>query len=167
MFAWTLLRRMVGRGVHLLWAMVVSLLGVGAASIHFLARPHLFTLLFLSIAVWMIELDRKQSSAESARRIWLLVPLTVVWTNLHGGFLALIAVLGLTAVGLAVEAIGGKPGRGDFRNAVRYAALAAACAAASLINPYGYHLHMHVARVFALGLDPQHDSGISIADIPQ
>jgi len=143
MFAWTLLRRMVGRGVHLLWAMVVSLLGVGAASIHFLARPHLFTLLFLSIAVWMIELDRKQSSAESARRLWLLVPLTVVWTNLHGGFLALIAVLGLTAVGIAVEAW---MGRGDFRTAVRYAALAAACSAASLINPYGYHLHMHVAE---------------------
>jgi type IV secretory pathway VirB2 component (pilin) len=143
LFAWTLLRRMVGRGVHLLWAMVISLLGVGAASIHFLARPHLFTLLFLSIAVWMIETDRKESTAASARRLWLLVPLTIVWTNLHGGFLALIAVLGLTAVGLAVEAV---IRRGDFRNAVRYAVLAAACAAASLVNPYGYRLHMHVAE---------------------
>lgn len=147
LFAWTLLRRMVGRGVHLLWAMIISLLGVGAASIHFLARPHLFTLLFLSVAVWMIELDRTESSAKSARRLWLLVPLTVVWTNLHGGFLALIAVLGLTAVGIAVEVvIKGKPAWGDFRNAVRYLALAAACAAASLINPYGYRLHLHVAE---------------------
>jgi len=31
-------------------------------------------------------------------------------------------------------------------HAARYLALAAACAAASLINPYGYHLHMHVAE---------------------
>ncbi len=148
LFAWTLLRRMVGRGVHLLWAMIISLLGVGAASIHFLARPHLFTLLFLSIAVWMIELDRTESTAKSARRLWLLVPLTVVWTNLHGGFLALIAVLGLTAVGIAVEAVinNGKPRREDFRNALRYLALAAACAGASLINPYGYRLHLHVAE---------------------
>jgi type IV secretory pathway VirB2 component (pilin) len=143
LFGWTLLRRMVGRGVHLLWAMIVSLLGVGAASIHFLARPHLFTLLFLSIAVWMIELDRTEASEKSARRLWLLVPLTVVWTNLHGGFLALIAVLGLTAVGVAVEAF---IVRGSFRTALRYLALAAACAAASLINPYGYHLHVHVAQ---------------------
>jgi hypothetical protein len=143
LFGWTLLRRMVGRGVHLLWAMIVSLLGVGAASIHFLARPHLFTLLFLSIAVWMIELDRTEASEKSARRLWLLVPLTVVWTNLHGGFLALIAVLGLTAVGIAVEAF---MVRGSFRTALRYLALAAACAAASLINPYGYHLHVHVAQ---------------------
>ncbi|HTB14712.1 MAG TPA: hypothetical protein VK752_24235 [Bryobacteraceae bacterium] len=147
LFAWTLLRRMVGRGVHLLWAMVVSLLGVGAASIHFLARPHLFTLAFLSGAVWMIELDRRESTAASAKRLWLLVPLTVVWTNLHGGFLALIAVLGLTAVGFAIEAIlQGKLRRQDFQRAIRYGVLAAACAAASLINPYGYRLHQHVAE---------------------
>lgn len=144
LFAWTLLRRMVGQGVHLLWAMVISLAGVGAASIHFLARPHMFTLLFLSIAVWMIDIDRKQSSPRSARRLWLLVPLTLVWTNLHGGFLALIAVLGLTAVGIAVEVVW--MGRGDFRHAARYLALAAACSAVSLINPYGYRLHTHVAE---------------------
>jgi hypothetical protein len=143
LFAWTLLRRMVGRGVHLMWAMIISLLGVGAASMHYLARPHLFTLLFLSISVWMIDIDRKEMTERSARRLWLLVPLTVVWTNLHGGFLALIAVLGLTAVGSAVEAwLGAK----DFRPAIRYLALAASCAAASLINPYGYRLHMHVAE---------------------
>ena len=143
LFAWTLLRRMVGGGVHLLWAMVVSLLGVGAASIHFLARPHMFTLLFLSIAVWMIDIDRRQPSAKSARNLWSLVPLTLVWTNLHGGFLALIAVLGLAAVGSAVEAwLGGR----DFKQALRYLALAASCAAVSLVNPYGYKLHTHVAE---------------------
>jgi hypothetical protein len=145
LFAWTLLRRMVGRGVHLLWAMIISLLGVGASSMHFLARPHLFTMLFLSIAVWMVELDRKEASEKSARRLWVLVPLAIVWTNLHGGFLALIAVLGLTAVGLAVEtALKGKWTLPDFKDAVRYGALAAACAAGSLINPYGYKLHVHV-----------------------
>jgi hypothetical protein len=142
-FAWTLLRRMVERGVHLMWALIVSLLGVGAASMHFLARPHLFTLLFLSISVWMIDIDRKEMSIASARRLWLLVPLAILWTNLHGGFLALIAVLGLTALGTAVEAW---LGNRDFRPAGRYAVLAAACSAASLINPYGYHLHVHVAQ---------------------
>src|SRR5580700_1865341 len=99
-FATTLIRRMVWRGVHLFVALGVALLSVGSASIHFLARPHIFTLLFLSIAVWMVESDREKQS----KRIWFLVPLTVVWTNLHGGFLALIAVLGLTAIGLALEA---------------------------------------------------------------
>src|SRR5277367_1149242 len=138
-FATTLVRRMVWRGVHLFVAMIVALVGVGAASIHFLARPHIYTLLLLSISVWMIEADRKQPS----RRIWLLVPMTVVWTNLHGGFLALIAVLGLAAAGSAVEAWIAKTG---WSNPIRYGALTAACAAASVVNPYGYRLHQHVGE---------------------
>lgn len=138
LFATTLVRRMAWRGVHLLIAMLVSLLCIGSASIHFLARPHVFTLLLMSVSVWMIEADR----ARSSRRIWLLVPLTVVWTNLHGGFLAVIAVLGLTAVGTAVEAwLGG--GR-TLRDALRYLQLTVACGLASLINPYGWNLHLHV-----------------------
>ncbi len=142
-FSLTLIRRMMWRGVHLFVALGVALLSVGAASIHFLARPHIFTLLFLSIAVWMVECDRENQS----RRIWLLVPLTIVWANLHGGFLALIALLGLSAVGTALEAWSAKEAWGGlwWRNAARYAALAGACAAASLVNPYGYHLHVHMA----------------------
>lgn len=132
LFATTLIRRMVWRGSHLFVAMIVALLGVGAASIHFLARPHIFTLLLLSISVWMVEADLKKPS----RAIWLLVPVTIVWTNLHGGFLSLIALLGVACVGLAIER--------KFASAVRYAALGCACAAASLVNPYGYGLHQHV-----------------------
>jgi hypothetical protein len=141
-FATTLVRRMIWRRAHLFVALGVALLAVGASSIHFLARPHVFTLLFLSVSVWMVESDR----AHSSPRIWWLVPITAVWTNLHGGFLALIAVLGLTAVGTAVEAaIDKEPWKGpQWRGALRYALAAGACLAASLLNPYGYKLHAHV-----------------------
>lgn len=150
-FATTLLRRMIWRGASPLIAMMVALLGVGAASIHFLARPHIFTLLLLSISMWMLEADREHPS----RRIWWLVPLTTVWTNLHGGFLALIAVLGLAAAGTAVEAWLGRSAEGPrgsrslskiWSSPARYALLTAGCAAASLVNPYGYHLHVHMAE---------------------
>ena len=141
LYAVTLVRRMVRRDVHLFVALGVALLGVGGSSMHFLARPHLLTLLLLSISVWMIEEDRLRPSS----RIWWLVPLTAIWTNLHGGFLALIAVLGLATVGSAIEAfwewvrLGG-----TIRDAVRYAKLTLACAAATLVNPYGWNLHRHV-----------------------
>ena len=146
-FATTLIRRMIWRGVHVMVALAVALLSVGAASIHFLARPHVFTLLLLSLSVWMIESDRERAS----NRIWWLVPLTVVWTNLHGGFLALIAVLGIAAAGTAVEALIAQRAIAQegwsrlwWRSAGRYGLLAAACAAASLVNPYGWRLHTHV-----------------------
>lgn len=141
-FATTLIRRMISRGVHVFVALAVALLSVGAASIHFLARPHIFTLLFLSISVWLIECDREKPS----RRIWLLIPLTVLWTNLHGGFLALIVLLGLCAAGTAIEAYIAREDWGGlrWRNAARHLSLAAACGFASLINPYGYQLHVHM-----------------------
>jgi hypothetical protein len=144
LFALSLIRRMVGRGAHLFVALAVALLGVGGSSMHFLARPHLLTMLLLSISVWMIEEDRKRPNA----RIWWLIPLTIVWTNMHGGFLALIVVLGLAAVGTAIEAWFGasfRTGR-TLRDAVRYGQLTLACAAATLVNPYGWNLHLHVAE---------------------
>ncbi len=125
---------------HLFVALMVALLGVGGSSMHFLARPHLMTLLLLSISVWVIEDDRKRPSS----RIWWLVPLTVVWTNLHGGFLSLIVVLGLATAGSALEAWFGS--NGTIRDAVRYGKLTLACAAASLVNPYGWNLHKHVVE---------------------
>ena len=99
LFALTLVRRMVAKGTHLFVALALALFGIGSSSVHFLARPHVFTMLLLSISVWMIESDREKQSA----KIWLLVPLTILWTNLHGGFLSLIAALGLTAAGMLVE----------------------------------------------------------------
>jgi len=144
LFALTLVRRMVAREVHLFVAMAIALLGVGGSSMHFLARPHLLTLLLLSVSVWMIEEDRKRPSS----RIWWLVPLTALWTNLHGGFLALIVVLGLATVGSAIEAWfgNGSGSHGTIRGTVRYAKLTLACAASSLVNPYGWNLHRHVAE---------------------
>jgi hypothetical protein len=138
-FATTLMRRMVWRNVHLFVAMVVALVGVGSASIHFLARPHIFTLLLLSISMWMIEADRRNPGG----RIWYLIPITVVWTNLHGGFLALIATLGLAAAGMIFEAW---TGRGRWYMALRYTILTGLCGLASFVNPYGYHLHQHVVE---------------------
>src|SRR6185369_10256339 len=57
LFALTLIRRMVSRGVHMFVALAVALLGVGGSSMHFLARPHLLTLVLLSISMWIIDED--------------------------------------------------------------------------------------------------------------
>src|SRR5205085_434915 len=133
------------RGAHLFVALLIALLGVGGSSMHFLARPHLMTLVLLSISVWMLEEDRKHPNP----RIWWLVPLTIVWTNLHGGFLALILVLLLATLGSGIEAWFGALGTSSgttIRDAVRYAKLTLACSAATLVNPYGWNLHRHVAE---------------------
>jgi hypothetical protein len=127
-------RYMLWRGANAFVALFVTLLAAGAGSIHFLARPHIFTLLFLAPSLWLLERDRRRPD----RWIWLLVPATALWTNLHGGFLALLACLAVTAAGSSLES--------GWRAARRYAALLLVCGAASLANPYGIRLHWHAAR---------------------
>ena len=146
-FATTLMRRVVNAGAQLLIALLAVLLSVGAASMHFLARPHVFTLLLLSLSMGIIEADRRNRFKSA--RIWWLVPITLVWTNLHGGFLLLIALLGIATVGSGVEAwIGRAEGRGqpDWAPMLRWGKLTAACAAVSFVNPYGWGLHVHVVE---------------------
>jgi hypothetical protein len=143
-FATILLRHILWRGANAFIAIAIVLVVVGAGSIHFHARPHVVTLFLLPIGMWLIDADRRQHS----KRIWLLVPLTALWTNLHGGFLALIACVGLLVIGTAIEAAlewksTGLFPRGDL---VRYSGLLLACSAATVLNPYGYGLHVHLAE---------------------
>jgi hypothetical protein len=151
-----LLGQLVWRKVNFFVALPVVLLAVGASSIHFLARPHIFTLFFLPAALWLLAADREQPR----RAVWLLVPLTAVWTNLHGGFLALIACVGLEAAGAALawwelhrtarteseEAAIEQDGlrKAAAHRALRMTGLALACAAATVLNPYGLALHGHI-----------------------
>lgn len=155
-FSVTLIQRMIRAGAHPFAALLVALSGVGASSIHFLARPHVITLLLLSVSMWVIERDRRRS-AEGApdRRVWWLVPISLIWTNLHGGFLILVVLLGLAAVGAAAQAWLEREALDQNRwnawmtgaqwsAALRYTKLTAACAAVTFINPYGWGLHAHI-----------------------
>src|SRR5580704_6146139 len=85
-----LLLHTLWRGANIVIALSVVLMAVNASSIHFHARPHIFTLLFVAIAAWLIEADRRRRTGA----LWLLMPIAAVWTNLHGGFLVLFALLG-------------------------------------------------------------------------
>jgi len=114
---------------------VIAMLAAGSAStVHWLARPHVFTYLLFVLSLWILEADRRQPG----RRVWVLVPLAVLWTNLHGGFVVLIVLLGLYVAGSLVEA--------RRSSARRYALLALAAAAGTLVNPYGPRLHFHIAQ---------------------
>ncbi len=81
-FATVVMRYMIWRGVNALIALFATLLVAGASSMHFLARPHVVTLLLVPICFWVLEADRRART----RWLWALIPVTALWTNLHGGF---------------------------------------------------------------------------------
>ena len=139
-----LLLDVVKRGANSLIAIALVLAGANAASIHFHTRPHVFTLLFLTVSMALIAADRRQAS----RWIWLLVPLIVLWANLHGGFVVLFAVLGMVIAGSSAEALLYREAAGaKWEMAARYGWLTLACAIASLLNPQGLKLHLHIIEL--------------------
>ncbi len=135
-----LVRDMVRRGVNGLFAIVLTLMGGNAAMIHFHARPHLFTLLLLACAGYLIARDRERQSWV----FWLIVPMTALWANLHSGFPVVLVLLTLLSTGCALSAIVDKA---SWAPARRYAIAASLCGIASLLNPNGVQLHLHILHV--------------------
>ena len=121
----------VWRGANGGVSLFMALLAASATTIHFHARPHVFTLLFFVVSLWALERDRRTPG----RWVWALVPLAALWANLHGGFMMLLVALGLFALGDWME---------TRRFPMKLVLLAVACAAATLVNPYGYRLHQHI-----------------------
>jgi len=127
-----LFRHMVWRGVGVHIGVALSIVAADALRFHFLARPLVFTTLLAVVALWILDRDW----ANPGRGGWVLVPVAVLWANLHGGFLVLIVALVLFAVAALL-----------LRDRVRfwhYGLLGASCTAATLINPYGWQLHLHI-----------------------
>jgi hypothetical protein len=127
LFGW-LLRRGAGAWV----ALALTLAETSAASIHYLARPHLFSLVLMVAGLWLLDEDRRSPTPW----LWTLVPMAGLWANLHGGFAAWLATLGLLVLVSAAQR-----NRAAFR---RYSVLAGLSSLATLINPYGWQLHRHI-----------------------
>ncbi len=124
-------------------AAAITFLAVASSSMHWWARPHLFTWLFAVVALWVVAW---QESGER-RLLWTLPLLTIAWVNIHGGFLVLFVILGCYAAGHLLKGLvaylTGEAGQ-PARLAIPYALTAIACVAASLINPYGVGLYRHL-----------------------
>jgi len=118
-----------------LWiALGVTLAAVSASSVHYLARPHIFSLLLFTVALWIVDEDRRKATP----LVWALVPLCALWANLHGGFVAWLVTLAILLGATAAER--------NWIRLRRYSWLTALCAAATLVNPYGWRLHEHIIR---------------------
>ncbi len=142
-----LFRYAVWRGANVLAALVATLIATGASTVHYLARPHIFTILGLTVTLWVLECDRRKPG----RAVWWLVPGMVIWTNLHGGFVAGLACLALVTAGAAWKAILDAPSVLRWDAVKRYGWLTMACALATLANPYGWRLHEHMLSYLTSG----------------
>ncbi len=133
------------RGATLPVMLVLLLLALGAAAVHFLARPHLLSWLFTVICFAL--LDSASDEDQEDRRLLWLPPLMVLWVNLHGGFVLGFLLLAMYLVGATIEYLRRQETRAALAKRIRWlGAVSLLTFAASFLNPYGYHLHVHIYR---------------------
>jgi len=103
-------------------------------------RPHIFTHLFL--CVWVFSLEHWRRERRPGYLI-ILVPLQILWANLHGGFIfaPLLGALMTGATAVLVLFPGWSKNESYTWSDVRtFALLTAACLVVSLVNPNGPRL---------------------------
>lgn len=125
-------------GANIFVVLAVTGLAVASSELHWLARPHIFSLI-LTVA-WLSVLDTYEYRDRSRVLLLLLLPLLMLaWVNLHGSF--------ITGLLLNVIYLAGNFSRwffsreGIFLERTKWILTSTAgCLGASLINPYGYKI---------------------------
>jgi hypothetical protein len=146
---WLLHRQLLAEGNDLLLSTALTLAAAFACSVHWLARPHLFTHVLAVVFAWQLrwfDLGRLRK-----RQLFsCLVPLMLLWVNLHGAFFTGFVIIGTFLLGTAIAAAGCGPTERIVlrRKVVSLALLAAACGVATLLNPNGWKLPAHVVEFF-------------------
>ena len=128
--AWGVARLALSLGANLFLTAGAVIVLLGTTSIHWLARPHVFSWLFALIFVAVAELERRGRS----RALYLLPVLACLWANTHGSFFLGPLILLTYSAGEWIKRQSG----------VRLSSAALMSLAATFINPYGWHLHDHV-----------------------
>src|SRR5262249_18944091 len=125
-------------GGNLFFTAVAIVLLLGTTSMHWLARPHVFSWILALVFLGVAERER---TGTAGRGLYLLPLVAVLWANLHGSFLLGPAILFIYAIGAFLEKRGNSWLTPEFP---RLTVASLACLLATLINPYGWRLHEHV-----------------------
>jgi hypothetical protein len=104
------------------WQLPIWLLGLAAVTNQITARPTAWTALGLALLMWLV----------GAKKYWLVVPLFLLWANLHGGFVIGFVVLILAALWDR-----------------RWWLILAVSVLATFVNPYGPRLYVEIWRTLS------------------
>lgn len=131
--------RLMRCGLHpALTALLVGL-AMAASAGHFHIRPHLATM--IGFAMTMAFLCDFEARRISLGRLAWLIPVYLVWSNLHGGMLGGLATFALAIFGWSVTwKIGWNSPVVSYRQVGTLGLIWLGCAVTAFVNPYGARL---------------------------
>lgn len=110
-----------------------------AGLFHDLVRPHMVTLLLTAwTAARLVDFDRGRIGL---RELAMLIPVFILWTNLHGGVLGGMMMLGVAAAGWFGAHLVKRPSPIRHRKNVAWIILIGiGCGLSALVNPFGLEM---------------------------
>jgi hypothetical protein len=143
-----LVRRMVSEGVPVLVAWFLAFGGYLILSMHAQVRPHVWTYVLLVVQMGLL--------VRGGRRRWLLPVIFLFWANLHAGFTAGLLILACYALGECLSLMWKKKAIpwGELRS---WMLLGMCCGLATLVNPWGFHLHRHIVDLMGMEMVAYYD----------
>lgn len=125
--------QMVKQSIFRLVALFISLWVAFAASIHWLARPHMFTFFF--VVVWTFWLE--DIYTDHGRNLWRFPLLMWIWSNTHGAFFAGFVIWGTFVADWLFEFW---QGRGSKEMGKQLVLIGGLSFLVTFVNPSGWHL---------------------------
>jgi hypothetical protein len=114
---------------------LLVVIGLAGSRIHWLARPHIFTYLFLFLWLELIH-----SRIRFGWKLVLSTLIMLVWVNTHGAFVIADVILGIQIAGAVLDSLRQKNWPDTIKKVREYLALLTASLLVSLANPSGIGL---------------------------
>jgi hypothetical protein len=133
-------------------ALCLVILGVVAASFHFLARPEIFSYLFFLVMLGLIVRFRlavennEEFDSGDLKLLFKPAILMIFWANMHTGFMSAFITLSMFCVATTIEAL--CRARVKKSTVILPWVLFCTLVAASFINPFGPRLWAYVPELF-------------------
>ncbi len=136
--------------------LMVVLLAFTASSYHILARPEIFSYLFLSLTLSLLVRHRqKLPDMQTLGNLkWQLPLIFAAWANLHTGFTSGLIALAFYGLAIISEHFFGKSKKITLPYIRNYILLFFGCLVATLINPYGFGLWQYIYHLFFSPFNP-------------
>ena len=142
---WLLFRWIRSSGRNILVDLLILILVLLSSRIHWLARPHAFSLLLIVLLYQVLILHQE----DRGNYLYVIPPMMLLWVNLHGGFIAGFLFIGIFLSGHFWGFLtANEEERSVFKNKGKQLFLVfVASVLAACVNPFGVHAFLFPFRV--------------------
>jgi len=142
---WLLFRAIRSRNRNILVDLLILVLVLLSSRIHWLARPHVFSLLLIVVLYQVLTLHQE----DRPNYLYVIPPMMLLWVNLHGGFIVGFLFMGIFLSGYFLGFLGstGEERSVSANKAKQLSLVCAASVLAACVNPFGVQAFLFPFRV--------------------